>query len=1108
MRPKKARKKSKAKSHAQTGKAIAMPKIVPSATSLINGLAEMPYQALDAISDEIAVLDGNGTIIAVNQAWQRFALANSGDSDHPMARSDIGCNYLEICKADQSQTANFATEAFEGILAVLNGELPSFSLEYPCNFANQQRWFKMSITPLGAVGQGVVAVHTDISERKCIEEELRQRESYQRAVLDNFPFLVWLKDQNSHFLAVNQPFAKASGYLSPSLLLGKSDFDVWPHALAALYQADDQIVLESGQSRVSEETIEINGKQVWFETFKSPVMVDNKIIGTVGFARDISKRKTWEVSLAESRNLLRTIIDTVPIRVFWKDNNLHYLGCNKAFAKDAGMGNPKNVIGKDDYQMAWENLAGVFRADDRDVLSSGIPKLSYDEPQTLPNGQTIWVRTSKVPLKSQDGHPIGLLGLYEDITERKEAEERLQLAASVFSNSHEGIMITDAGGKIIDINNAFSKITGYSPDEVVGRTPHILSSGLQDQGFYAAMWRDLIEHGCWYGEVWNRRKNGEVYAILQTISAVRDGQGKILQYVALFSDITTLKEHERQLEHIAYYDALTGLPNRVLLADRLQQAMAQALRRGQRLALAFLDLDGFKAINDSHGHEAGDQLLVALANRMKQALREGDTLARLGGDEFVAIQVDLSEIESSLPMHTRLLAAAAQPIQCGDLVLQVSASIGITFYPQTEEISAEQLLVQADQAMYQAKLAGKNRHYVFNSEQDSRKLCHHETVDEIHRALNQNEFILHYQPKVNMRTGKILGVEALIRWQHPDRGLLPPIVFLQVVEDHPLAIDIGVWMLETALSQLEAWAASGLDIPVSVNISARLLHQIDFVERLQAIIAAHPTAKPCNLELEIQETATQEDLPHVSQTIKSCLAMGIKFILDDFGTGYSSLTHLKRLPVATLKINPGYIRDILADPDDLMVVDGILCLAQAFHRQVIAEGVETVEHSNLLLQLGCEQVQGNGIAHPMPGHEIPAWFASWQPAPEWRQLSTANRDDLPLHIASVEHRAWIVGIENYLKGERINPPPLDHKQCQLGQWLNDEGLAHYGTKPAFQILEQLHQQAHEQAKALCGLHTHKQTSEIQAHLDTLYHLKDALLVQLKNLALDIRQTDV
>ncbi len=396
--------------------------------------------------------------------------------------------------------------------------------------------------------------------------------------------------------------------------------------------------------------------------------------------------------------------------------------------------------------------------------------------------------------------------LQTQIATLTEAEEKLQFAASVFTCAREGITITAADGNILDVNESFTRITGFSHEEVLGQNPRILSSGRQNEAFYRGMWHELTEKGHWDGEMWNRRKSGEEYAQQITISAVRNPRGDVSHYVALFSDITLLKEHERELEHVAHFDALTGLPNRVLLADRMHQSKAQALRQSQRLAVAYLDLDGFKKINDLHGHDAGDQLLMTIAERMKQAMREGDTLARLGGDEFVAVLLNLPDLAASAPLLDRLLLAAAEPTQIGDHLLQVSASLGLTFFPQAETIDADGLLRQADQAMYQAKQAGKNRYHVFDAELDRNVRGHHESLERIRRALVEREFVLHYQPKVNMRSGLVIGAEALIRWQHPEKGLLVPAAFQPVVEDHSLAIEIGEWVLDTALLQLEQLA--------------------------------------------------------------------------------------------------------------------------------------------------------------------------------------------------------------------------------------------------------------------------------------------------------------
>ncbi len=406
--------------------------------------------------------------------------------------------------------------------------------------------------------------------------------------------------------------------------------------------------------------------------------------------------------------------------------------------------------------------------------------------------------------------------------------------------------------------------------------------------------------------------------------------------------------------------------------------------------------------------------------------------------------------------------------------------------------------------------AGQLLHYVaifFDANRESLSPVAHQpavstpspSLARLAQALTENELVLHYQPKVNMRTGAVIGAEALIRWQHPEKGLLPPAVFLPVIEEHPLAIDIGEWVIDTALSQLEAWHAVGLDIPVSVNIGARQLQQANFVERLRGLLAAHPQIQPNCLELEVLETSALQDLAQVSQVITACREIGVMFALDDFGTGYSSLTYLKRLSVAQLKIDQSFVRDMLDDPDDLSILEGVLGLAIAFRRQVIAEGVETVEHGKMLLQLGCELAQGYGIARPMPADEMPGWSAAWRPDASWCDVSAVSRDDLPVLFARVEHVAWFAALENHLKDQRAAPPSLDHRQCRFGMWLYGELLAGRRAMPVLQAIEPLHEAVHALAGELLQLKAQGRTSEALARLGELHGLRDALLSLLKTL---------
>ncbi|MBF0255618.1 MAG: EAL domain-containing protein [Gammaproteobacteria bacterium] len=630
---------------------------------------------------------------------------------------------------------------------------------------------------------------------------------------------------------------------------------------------------------------------------------------------------------------------------------------------------------------------------------------------------------------------------------------------------------------------------------MLGKNPRQLQSGRHDQQFYKAMWQDLLNEGHWTGEIWNRRKNGEVFVELLTINAVQDDQGQLHHYVGLFSDVTQLKEHQQKLERIAHYDALTNLPNRSLLADRLQQSMLQTLRRSDLLAVVFLDLDGFKAINDNHGHEMGDELLIAIAKRLHDTVREGDTLARLGGDEFVAVLIDFSSRSDVEPLLDRLLSAASLPVHVGTEVLQVSASLGVTFFPQVQPVDADQLLRQADNAMYQAKQAGKNRYRLFDAEQDQNLRGPYESLARIRQALEHNELELHYQPKVNLRSGKLIGVEALLRWRHPERGLLLPNDFLPLTEEDQLAIDLDAWVLRTALAQLSLWHLAGQDFSVSVNIGSLLLQQENFVSRIAG--ALQLSGVPAHLlELEVLESRALEDIHQVSRLIEECRAIGVRFALDDFGTGYSSLTYLKRLPAETLKIDQSFVRDMLDDPDDLAILEGILGLARAFGRDAVAEGAETEAHCAMLLQLGCELAQGYAIAKPMAADQLLDWLDQWRPNPAWEEIVPVTLQNQSILAASIQHRAWLKRIESCVE-QGSKPPPLRLNECPFHEWIEREGRAHFGHLSAFQAMLPLHQQVHNLGKQLCQLSSTGHNQQAREQLPELLLRRDALHQQLQ-----------
>ncbi|MCU7835724.1 MAG: EAL domain-containing protein [gamma proteobacterium symbiont of Taylorina sp.] len=694
---------------------------------------------------------------------------------------------------------------------------------------------------------------------------------------------------------------------------------------------------------------------------------------------------------------------------------------------------------------------------------------------------------------------IGAVVSFNDITDKKEAEQKLQLAANVFNNTREGIMITDKDVHIVEVNDSFKRITGYQREDVIGKNPSILQSGKQGNEFYAALWQELLDKGHWTGEIWNQRKDGSFFAELLTISTICDVQGHTQNYIGLFSDITSQKKHQQQLEYIAHHDSLTSLPNRVLLIDRLKQNMLQTKRRKLKLAVAYLDLDGFKEINDTYGHDVGDQLLLTLASLMKQILRESDTIARLGGDEFVALMPDLAATADSLPFLNRLLEVTSQPIQINDVLLQISASVGVTYYPQTEESDADTLLRQADQAMYQAKLTGKNHYHVFDSEQDRNLRGRHASLKRIREALNKNEFELYFQPKVNMHTGCMVSAEALIRWNHPEQGVLSPFYFLPVIENDPLSLDIDKWVIETALAQMKTWKAAEINIPLSINIGAHFLQQPDTIEYIKNLLTVYSTVNSGDLMFEILESTALDDMDRVIKIMHGCSELGVSFALDDFGTGYSSLTYLKRLPATQLKVDQSFVRNMLDDPDDLRILEGILNMARAFQLQVVVEGVEEEAHVELLLRFGCEFIQGYAIARPMPAADLVKWSKTWQPDQKWMNRHTINRADFPLLFAGIDHRAWIQHLEEYLHGERTAPPPMNHHQCRFGQWLYEEGTVRFRTETEFQAIIPLHRQVHVLAQELCNQKLSGQDLNVTGKLNELYTLRNNLLKSISEL---------
>jgi diguanylate cyclase (GGDEF)-like protein/PAS domain S-box-containing protein len=594
------------------------------------------------------------------------------------------------------------------------------------------------------------------------------------------------------------------------------------------------------------------------------------------------------------------------------------------------------------------------------------------------NGQFFPALLHSVVIETSGVPPVLRIAV-TDITARKQSEDALRIAAIAFE-SQEGMIVTDADAVIIRVNQAFTDLTGYTAAEAIGKTPAILHSGRQDPAFYQEMWQTLRQSHYWQGEIWNRRKNGEIFAEWLTLSAVLTPTGAISHFVGSFSDITQKSMAAAEIKRLAYYDPLTQLPNRRALQDRLDQALAATTRHALCGAILFIDLDNFKTLNDTRGHDIGDLLLAEIAERLRVSVREGDTVGRLGGDEFIVILEGLSAVEKEAAMLAKQIGeklnqAIAAPCQLKNTEHRPSASIGVSLFCTEED--ASDMLKQADLAMYDAKSAGRNTLRFFDPKMQAIVTERAAIEADLHQAVLKHQFVLYYQAQVSGQQ-VLIGAEALVRWQHPQRGLISPAEFIPAAEESGLILPLGQWVLETACAQLAAWAKSensadsGMAaLTLAVNVSAKQFNQANFVEQVLAVLK-RSGANPQRLKLELTESLLVSNIEDVSAKMNALKAEGIGFSLDDFGTGYSSLAYLKRLPLDQLKIDQGFVRDILDDPNDAAIAKMVIALADSMGLTVIAEGVETEPQRAFLAEQGCHHYQGYLCSRPLPVDEFAA----------------------------------------------------------------------------------------------------------------------------------------
>jgi diguanylate cyclase (GGDEF)-like protein/PAS domain S-box-containing protein len=672
----------------------------------------------------------------------------------------------------------------------------------------------------------------------------------------------------------------------------------------------------------------------------------------------------------ESQRLLYAIVDNAPALIYVFDTEGRLLLCNQLFEKAVGR-RREQIIGQPRSTFLPEAVANEHIRNDQQVLTQHQP-LSTEESNQEGDGLHTYL-TVKSPLYNGQEEVIAVVGISTDITARKRAESDLLLASAVYENTADGIVITDQQGKIVSINRAFTEITGYCADEAIGANPNILHSDRQEPDFYQSMWAMLHSAGVWQGEIWNRRKNGELYPEWLTITTIKNPAQEITNYVGVFSDISAIKHTQSELEHLAHFDPLTDLPNRVLFHDRLSHALERATRYRHKVALLLLDLDGFKTVNDSLGHPIGDRLLQMVAERLKTCVRVEDTVSRLGGDEFAIALANLEQGEDVVEVAQKILTTAQHPFDIDGHSALVTTSIGIAIFPEDGDES-NVLIRNADAAMYQAKESGRNTYRYYQQEMTQAAQLRLANEQALRRGIAQHEFEVWYQPQVCLTSGRLLGAEALVRWRDPTHGLIAPANFIPLAEMTGLIVPIGEQVLRSVCADARRWLDAGLAPGrLSINVAGPQLYRSDFVGLLQRVLEEFQLP-PALLDIEITETFILENPPQIRRILNDIQAMGITTAIDDFGTGYSSLAYLKKLPINTLKIDRAFVSDLPDDSHDVAICRAILGMGRSLGFNVIAEGIETEAQRQFLQDEGCAEGQGYLFSKPLPADEFTAWL--------------------------------------------------------------------------------------------------------------------------------------
>ena len=809
----------------------------------------------------------------------------------------------------------------------------------------------------------------DVCKRLETEDALGSQEERLRATIGAIPDLLYVLDEQGTFVEVLSDAALLRGGRGQNLL-GKRLHDVLPAEDAEPLLAHLQRTLALQTTQTFEFNLQSkHGKRLFEGRAHALKSAAGQPRSLVLLARDVTERSEAEAALQASEMRFRSLLQNVgavAVQGYTPDGTITYW--NTAAERLYGY-TAEEAVGRNLFMLVVPpTLRHEFQNALQDMQASPDAFVSQELTLVHKNGHEVPVFSSHAAVYA-NGAVAEFFRFDMDLAERRRTEAELRVAATAFE-AQEGMLVTNARREILRVNQAFTRISGYEDHEVIGKSPSMFSSGWHDNAFYAEMNQTLEMQGHWEGEVWNRRKNGDIYPQQMHISSVADDDGRVTHYVATLIDITQRKAAEDQIRQLAFYDPLTGLPNRRMLMDRLQHALASSARSGACGALLFIDLDHFKTLNDTLGHDKGDLLLQQVAHRLLDALREEDTVARLGGDEYVVMLEGLDAQRNvaagqATQVGEKIIAALNVPYRLAGHEFHSTPSIGLTLF-SGHEVALDELLKQADLAMYQAKNAGRNGLRFYDPLMQAAVTQRAELEADIRQGLLFGQYELHYQPQVDA-LGQVLGAEALLRWRHPVRGMVSPADFIPVAEESGQIVLLGSWVLETACAQLVSWAQDPTTehLSLAVNVSSRQFRQQDFADHMLAMLD-YTGANPKRLKLELTESLLVENIEDVIAKMTALRARGVGFSLDDFGTGYSSLSYLKRLPLDQLKIDQSFVRDVLSDPNDAVIAKTIVALGNSLGLAVIAEGVETAEQRDFLLESGCRAYQGYFFSRPLP----------------------------------------------------------------------------------------------------------------------------------------------